>query len=91
MPLRWLLFLGFAGFHALSVLASVESLAPAMAGSVYLPLLLFEAVGVPVFAAPESGGWGAPTLLGWALVCLVWASVWWGVALLLARLGSKRT
>ena len=56
-----------------------------MVGSVYLPLMLLKAVGLPVYAGAESGGWASPSPLGWAAVAVVWGLVWWLVAGLLAR------
>ena len=73
MRLNWFLFAVLAGTHATAVLVAPERLAPALAGSVYLPLLPLKAVGIPVFATAESGGWASPSLLGWATVfLLVW-------------------
>lgn len=86
MHIRWLLFTALSGSHSIAVLISPEILAPAVAGSVYIPLMLVKSAGVPVFAAAESGGWAAPSLLGWALVILVWAAIWWAVASLISRL-----
>jgi hypothetical protein len=54
-----------------------EGLAPVIAGSVYLPLVLLHGLGLPVFGAAESGGWPAPSIMGWTLVALIWSSVWW--------------
>lgn len=52
-----------------------------VAGSVYLQLLVMRMLGLGVFAAAESGGWSAPSLLGWIVVGVFWAVVWWRVAL----------
>ncbi|WP_158620295.1 hypothetical protein [Corallococcus sp. CA031C] len=43
--------------------------------------MVFQTLGLPVFARGESGGWGQPSLLGWLLV----AAVWWGVVSLVLR------
>ena len=91
MRLHWLLFAALAGTHAAAVLVAPEGLAPALAGSVYLPLLPLKAVGIPVFAAAESGGWASPSLLGWATVFLLWSAIWWVAALTLSRLLSRCT
>ncbi|MDP3817288.1 hypothetical protein [Pseudomonas sp.] len=72
--------------HASLVLHTPALLAPAVAGSVYLPLMLLQAVGISLFAAAEPGGWAAPSLLGWGLVGLLWLGIWWTLAGLLARL-----
>jgi len=53
---------------------SLGPLAPLIAGSVYLPLMPLQQMGVPVFGSGESGGWAAPSVLGWATVIVVWAS-----------------
>lgn len=86
MPPRWLLFAVLVGSHASLAWASPEALAPLIAGSLYLPLLPLQALGLPVFAQAESGGWPAPSALGWTLVLLLWLALWWAMASLLARL-----
>ena len=54
-----------------------ESLAPVAAGTVYLPLWGLRAIGLPVFAPAESGGWPAPSWLGWIFVAAMWSAFWW--------------
>ena len=90
MHLRWLLFTILAGAHAVLAWLSPKLLAPALAGSLYLPLLPLQALGLPVFALAESGGWPAPSPLGWTLALLLWLAVWWAMASLLARLLPRR-
>lgn len=90
MHLRWPLFAVLAGSHAAMAFVAPEVLAPAVAGSVYLPLTLLQAAGVPVLAAAESGGWSAPSPLGWAVVVALWFAIWWGVASFLSRLFPKQ-
>ncbi len=53
-----------------------EAVAPAIAGTVYLPLWLLQAAGLPVFGRAESAGWAGPSLLGWVLVAAIWAALW---------------
>lgn len=83
---RWLLFAILLAAHAGLLWSAPEPLAPAIAGSVYLPLMLLQALGLSLFAAAESGGWAAPSPLGWGLVGLLWLAIWWTLAGLLARL-----
>ena len=93
MPLRWLLFLALAGGHAGALLVAPPAVAPALAGSVYLPAMALQAVGIPAFGAAASGGWSSLSAAGWVLVLMLWAGVWWGVALglsLAARRGRRR-
>jgi hypothetical protein len=40
-----------------------EVVAPAIAGTVYLPLWLLQNVGLPVFGRAETGGWPGPSTL----------------------------
>ena len=89
MLARWILFIALSGSHLTVVIVGPAILAPAIAGSVYVPLMLFESIGFPVFSAAESGGWPAPSLPGWVLVVLVWLAIWWGFASLLSRLLLK--
>lgn len=85
----WALFAALAGSHAAAAFFAPAAFAPAVAGSVYLPLMPLQAAGVPVFAAAQSGGWPAPSLLGWAVVLVVWFAIWWAAAHFLSRLFSK--
>lgn len=87
--LRWFFFVVLVGSHAALAWLSPEGLAPLIAGSLYLPLLPLQAIGLPVFATGESGGWPAPSVLGWALALLVWLALWWAMATLLARLLAR--
>jgi len=87
---RWVLFAAFAGAHTAAALFTPVALAPAMAGSVYLPLLPLHAAGVPVLAAAAPGGWSSPSLLGWAVVLLAWLAIWWAGAHLLSQLFARR-
>ena len=86
---RWPIFAALIGIHAAAVFFSPETLAPAVAGSVYLPLMPLKVAGVPVFAVAESGGWPSPSLLGWVLVLLLWFAIWLVVASFLSRLFKK--
>jgi hypothetical protein len=87
---RLIIFLGLVGIHTALVVwggALPDAIAPTVAGTVYLPLWLLQAVGLPVFGGGQSGGWAAPSLLGWLLVSALWAAVWW---LLVAALAKMR-
>lgn len=81
-----MLFAMLLAVHASLLWRAPELLAPAIAGSVYLPLMLLQALGISLFNAAESGGWAAPSPLGWGLVGLLWLAIWWTLAGLLARL-----
>lgn len=89
MLLRWYFFVVLAGSHMAAAFFAPNALAPAVAGSVYLPLVPLQVAGVPVFAAAESFGWSSPSLLGWSIVYAVWVAIWWVVAYLLSRPFSK--
>lgn len=67
-----------------------EAVAPAAAGSIYLPLAVFRGMGLPVFAAAESGGWVTPSLLGWATVAVFWAVLWWGMTSFISSFARRR-
>lgn len=63
-----------------------ERMAPAVAGTVYLPLWPLQALGLPVFGRAEAGGWPGPSLLGWVVVAVIWAAIWWLAVTAVARL-----
>lgn len=84
MSLRLSLLLVFLALHGLAIVATPEWLAPIIAGTVYGPLMFFQAFNLPVFGAAASAGWAAPSLLGWGILILVWAAIWLGVASLIA-------
>jgi hypothetical protein len=87
-PKRPFAVLGLVGAHAVLVAlgdALPEALAPAVAGTVYLPLWLLQGVGLPVFGRAEAGGWAAPSLLGWLLVAAIWTTLWWLLVVAISR------
>ncbi len=88
------IFAGLVLVHGAGVLFAPVQLAPLFAGSVYLPLLLLQSIGLPVFAAGKSGGWAGPSPLGWWALVVLWSITWWGVAKLaacaVARAHSRR-
>jgi hypothetical protein len=98
MQRRWIVFAALVLVHALLVATAgrasppwfAERLAPLAAASIYLPLWPLHSVGLSVFGPAESGGWSAPSLLGWVIVVAVWLAVWFGVATLLTRLFMRR-
>ena len=89
---RWFAFLGVIGAHAALVWLGdrlPESLAPAVAGMVYLPLWPLQALGLPVFERAASGGWPGPSLLGWMLVATIWGVLWWLAIAIVSRLRAR--
>lgn len=86
MRIRWLGWGVMMALHFLAIAFLPKELAPAMAGSIYLPLMPLRALGLPVLSPAPSGGWAGPSVLGWVAVALVWGLIWWGVASLVARL-----
>lgn len=86
MRLRQFIFMILAAVHAFSIVMVPALLAPAVAASVYGPLMPLQALGLPVFLKADSSGWPAHSLLGWSAVTLVWCAIWWGVANLSAPL-----
>lgn len=68
--------------HAVAIVAAPhlpDRLAAVVAGSIYLPLMPFQALGFPVFGTADSWGWASPSLLGWVLLLVVWVGFWWAV------------
>ena len=64
-----------------------DAWAALLAGTVYGPLWGAEWLGLPVHGNAASGGWPAPSLLGWALLAVLWFSLWWGVLAWAGRVG----
>ena len=62
-----------------------------VSATLFLPLLLFKTIGLPVFQHGEGFGWAPFTILGWLLLCLFWATVYWGIATLANRLLLKNS
>ena len=62
-----------------------QMIAPVIAGTVYLPLWLLQAVGLPVFGRAEAGGWPGPSILGWVLVAAIWTTLWWILVATIAK------
>ena len=93
-PLRWtqqpwrLALIGLLAQAALlwlvNTVDALQRLGGLAAATVYLPLLLFQAMGLTVTRA--SGGWASPTVLGWTLVAAFWALAWLGVGKAVAAL-----
>jgi hypothetical protein len=90
MRLRLALWGSLLLLQLLAIASPPDAIAPAAAGSVYVPLMVLRALGLPVFAAAESLGWQSPSLLGWAMVAVFWAIVWWNVVWLLNYLIRRR-
>ena len=90
MRLRWVFWSVLLALHLFAVVFPPEPVAPAVGGSVYLPLMVLDALGLPVYQGSGGGGWASPSLLGWTAVAIIWAAVWWGVVSLVARLGRPR-
>ncbi len=90
MHLRQRLFATFICCHVAAWFATPEAFAPVVASTVYLPLMLLKEIGVAVFTTAKSGGWSSPSLLGWAIIFLLWLIIWWVVAFVLSYLLQKR-
>lgn len=87
---RTTIFALLTGVHLAGILFSPDALSPFFAESAYLPLTALDSVGIPVLAAGEPGGWVSPSVLGWGLVAIIWAGVWWIVTLAIAKLLGAR-
>ncbi|WP_146210177.1 hypothetical protein [Vitiosangium sp. GDMCC 1.1324] len=90
MRLRLVLWVSLLTLQLLATVFIPDAIAPAVGGSIYAPLMVLRALGLPVFARGKSGGWAAPSLLGWIAVAAIWAAVWWGVASLVSRPWVKK-
>jgi hypothetical protein len=68
--------------HALAITAASrlpDRLAAVVAGSVYVPLMPFRALGLPVFGTTMVSGWASPSSVGWGLLLAMWVGFWWVV------------
>lgn len=93
MQARFVAVLTLVAAHATAIIAAPHlppRLAAVVAGSIYLPLLLFDALGLPVFGHAESGGWPSPSVLGWGVLCVLWLGLWWMVGHGIARFFRSR-
>ncbi|WP_334189085.1 hypothetical protein [Noviherbaspirillum sp.] len=81
----------FLLLHLLAVAYPSDAIAPAVAGSIYVPLAALNHFGMSVFVESESGGWPAPSVFGWGIVAATWAMLWWGVASFIGYVAGRRT
>lgn len=79
MRIRLILWRALTTFHCLALAFPPDLLAPVLAGSVYLAVLIMQALGLRVFAAAPTGGWASPMWPGWIAVAIFWALIWWSV------------
>ena len=89
MHLRFIAVPTLVVAHAVAIFAAShlpDRLAAVVAGSIYLPLMPFQALGLPVFGAAESGGWASPSILGWGLLFVIWVGFWWAITAGFARI-----
>lgn len=54
--------------------------------TVYLPLFIFNWLGLPVFQSSGSWGWSSPSGLGIVMVIIFWLGVWLCLGYLVERL-----
>jgi len=78
------------GVGVLAKLLHNQPLMNLVGGSIYWPLGLFEALGLPVF---QLKGWYVPdvTPLGLGVVLALWVAIYWAIADMLVRLLGKRS
>jgi len=93
MPLPVVIWLALVTVHlalfALAWTVGSDWLAVVVVGSIYLPLWPLGKLGIPVV---RSSGpfFQPPTVVGWVTIVISWAVIYWGVAVLIARLLAMR-
>jgi len=93
MKPRVAIWITFALIHVslgvFALLLHSDRLGTIIGGSLYWPLSIFEARGLPVFYFK---GFYIPqlTVLGWIIICLFWLAIYWLVADVLVRVVGKR-
>jgi hypothetical protein len=80
MNSRATIFILMSALHLLTVFLDSEIFSPIAAGSIYLPLMGLEMIGIPVFMNGDSSGWASPSVFGWVLAFILWSAVWWLVS-----------
>ena len=90
MRLRLILWSALLILHGLALAFPPDVLSPVLAASIYLPLTALQALGLPVFALGQPGGWASPSSSGWAAASIFWALAWWGVAALATYPARRR-
>lgn len=90
MRLRLVLWGLLLMLQFLAIAFPPDAIAHAVAGSVYVPLIVLREIGLPVFAAAESGGWKSPSLFGWSVIAVFWAILWWSVVSFVSYLARRR-
>lgn len=90
--MRALIILAILSLHAafIALNASLPDVIGAfVAGTVYLPLWPLVFLGAPVLESAPAGGWASPSLAGWTVLLLVWATFWWTLVGVTARLWKR--
>lgn len=90
MNFRATIFVLMSTQHLLAAFSNSEIFSPIAAGSIYLPLMGLEMIGIPVFMTGNSGGWASPSVLGWILAFALWAALWWVVSGAVHKAWRKR-
>lgn len=90
MTIRATIFCVMCALHLLAIFQDLEIFSPLAAGSIYLPLMGLKAIGVPVFMNGGSGGWAAPSAMGWAFALIVWSAVWWFLSGMVYRSWNRK-
>ncbi|MDK9706990.1 MAG: hypothetical protein OEL83_08060 [Desulforhopalus sp.] len=77
------------GVAALSTILGIDRLSAIIAGTIYLPLWPVDILGLPVF---QGNQWmiPPPNALGWILVFVFWALLYWIIAVFLVRIFRMR-
>jgi hypothetical protein len=86
----WLALLAaHAGVFALGWVVGSDWLATIVVSSIYLPLWPLGKLGIPVIS---QSGWifPPPTVIGWVAIIVCWSLLYWGVAIVAARLLARR-
>jgi hypothetical protein len=93
MHLRFIAVATLVAAHAVAIIGAShlpDRPAAVIAGSIYLPLMPFQVLGLPVFSAAESSAWASPSILGWTLLLVVWVGFWWAITAGFAHIFRSR-
>ena len=91
MQLGFKIGLGLSSLHSLMLFADAQWIEEIFAISIYVPLMPFAYIGLPVFENSSGWGWASPSFLGYAFVTIFWLGIWLFIGYLIELISKQKT